>query len=155
MDERVVGVNQWWSSVVLDEIPWFSMAGFVLTGIPDMVSGGQWGEGWRWDEVAELIGGRLRRKSLPGISFLNGARRQPWLLQSERPLFLSSTEMGESWREHQEVISILGPFLWLRCPDLNLQQQRSSATSASCLRSPTPLKWVWALRNEAISLLQS
>ena len=63
--------------MVLDEIPWFSMAGFVLTGILDMVSGGQWSERWRGDEVAELIGGRLRRKWLPGIGFLNGAQRQP------------------------------------------------------------------------------
>lgn len=30
---------------------------------------------------------------------------------------------GETYREHREVISIWGPFLWLRCPDLNLQQQ--------------------------------
>lgn len=91
----------------------FNAFRILLTGIPDMVSGGQWGERWRWDKVAELIGGRLRgMASWDWFSeWSTETALTPAIREATFPVFHWN---GESWREHQEVISILGPFLWLR-----------------------------------------
>lgn len=54
-----------------------------------------------------------------GVGVGNRAHGHLRLLQSEKLLFLFSTETGKA-RGPQGVVGILGLFLWLRCPDLNL-----------------------------------